>query len=195
MTIRALGISGSPRRVGNTSILVNRCLDRLKAAGHQTHYESLAGKTLRGCNACGNCSVSRNRQCMEITDDDFAPLFEQMLAADILIVGSPVHFGSATPELMALLDRAGYVSRANGGLLSRKLGGPIAVARRAGHNFTYAQLALWYSINDMVLAGSSYWNVALAREPGAVMQDQEALTTVDRFADNLIWLASKLKSD
>jgi multimeric flavodoxin WrbA len=115
-----------------------------------------------------------------------------MLRADILIVGSPVHFGSATPELMALLDRAGYVSRANGNLFSRKIGGPVTVARRAGQNFTYAQLLLWYMINDMVVPGSSYWNVAVAREPGAVNADAEALATMDRFADNLAWLSTKL---
>lgn len=137
-------------------------------------------------------AVPRDATCPGISDDDFAPLFEKMLRADILIVGSPVHFGSAAPELMALLDRAGYVSRANGNLFTRKIGGPIAVARRAGHNFTYAQLLFWYMINDMVVPGSTYWNVALAREPGAVAGDAEALATIDRFADNLAWLAGRL---
>ena len=157
-----------------------------------TEYISLAGKTMRGCTACGSCLATRDGTCPDIGDDDFAPIFESMVAADIIVVGSPVYFGSATPELMALLDRAGYVSRASGNLLSRKLGGPIAVARRAGHNFTYAQLVFWYTINDMIVAGSSYWNVALAREPGAVDRDQEALDTTDRFADNLAWLAQKV---
>jgi multimeric flavodoxin WrbA len=192
MTIRALGISGSPRSAGNTAFLIQRCLGRLAEQGCTTQYVSLAGLTLRGCTACGNCSVTRNRQCPEITADDFHPIFEAMLEADIIVVGSPVYFGSATPELMALLDRAGYVSRANGHLLSRKLGGPIAVARRAGHNFTYAQLVFWYTINDMIVAGSTYWNVALAREAGAVSEDQEGLATIDRFADNLSWLANNL---
>ena len=132
---------------------------------------------------------SRDASCPGITDD-YQFYFEKMVKADIIIVGSPVHFGSATPELMALLDRAGYVSRANGNLFSRKLGGPIAVARRAGHNFTYAQLLMWYMINDMVVPGSSYWNVALARDTGTVNNDPEALDTIDRFADNLAWLAA-----
>jgi multimeric flavodoxin WrbA len=153
---------------------------------------TLAGKTIRGCNACGACIESRDTTCPGITDDDYQTFFEKMVKVDIIIVGSPVHFGSAAPELMALLDRAGYVSRANGNLFSRKIGGPIAVARRAGHNFTFAQLLFWYMINDMVVPGSSYWNVALAREAGAVSDDSEALATIDRFADNLAWLAGKL---
>ena len=189
---QAIAISGSPRRGGNTEILLQRCLDRLAGGGISGKLISLAGLNLRGCTACGACGESRDATCPGITGDGFEPVFEAMLRADILIVGSPVHFGSATPELMALLDRAGYVARANGNLFSRKIGGPIAVARRAGHNFTYAQLMFWYMINDMVVPGSSYWNVALAREPGAVSADTEALATIDRFADNLAWLATKL---
>jgi multimeric flavodoxin WrbA len=192
MTIKAFGISGSPRLEGNTEALVRRCLSGLAAAGIETEYATLAGKTLRGCVACNKCRVAQNRECVEITDDDFLPLFDAMVAADIIIVGSPVYFGSATPELMALLDRAGYVSRGNGNLFSRKLGGPIAVARRAGHNFTYAQLVFWYTINDMIVPGSSYWNVGLAKEPGAIENDPEGLATVDRFAENLAWLAKKV---
>ena len=149
---------------------------------------------IRGCNACCACQETRDGTCPGITDDDYAPLAEKMLRADIIVVGSPVHFGSATPELIALLDRVGYVSRASGSLLSRKLGGPIAVARRAGHNFTYAQLLMWYMINDMIVPGSTYWNVALANEPGAVNNDEEALATVDRFADNLAWLGKSINN-
>jgi len=125
-------------------------------------------------------------------DDDFNPVLERILAADIVVVGSPVHFGAATPLLSAVLDRAGYVARGKGNPLSRKLGGPIVVARRAGHNFTYAQLLLWYMINDMIVPGSSYWNVAFGREVGEVQKDDEGLRTIDRFADNLAFLAGRL---
>jgi len=188
----AIAICGSPRRYGNTETLLTRTLNRLKDQGITGELITLSGKTVRGCTACNGCRESKDWTCPAIQEDDFAPIMQAMLRADIIIVGSPVYFGSASPELMALLDRAGYVSKANGDLFSRKIGGPIAVARRAGHNFTYAQLLMWYMINDMVVPGSSYWNVALAREPGAVMQDEEALETVDRFADNLAWLAKKI---
>ncbi len=188
----ALAICGSPRRYGNTETLLQRTLDRLKTQGIPGELITLSGKTIRGCTACGGCRESKDWSCPAIQEDDFAPILQAMLRADIIVVGSPVYFGSATPEMMALLDRAGYVSRANGNLLSRKIGGPLAVARRAGHNFTYAPLLMWYMINDMVVPGSSYWNVALARDIGEVMQDEEALETVDRFADNLAWLTKKL---
>jgi len=77
-------------------------------------------------------------------------------------------------------------------LFSRKIGGPVIVARRAGQNFTYAQLMYWYIINDMIVVGSTYWNIAFGREKGQVLQDEEGLRTVDRFAENLAWLAAKL---
>ena len=188
----AIAISGSPRRNGNTETLLARALARLKAQGIPGELISLSGKNIRGCTACNGCNESKDSTCPGLSGDDFGPILQAMLQADIIIVGSPVYFGSATPELMALLDRAGYVAGANGKLFSRKIGGPIAVARRAGHNFTYAQLLFWYMINDMVVPGSTYWNVALAREPGAVSEDAEGLATVDRFADNLAWLAQRL---
>ena len=188
----AIAISGSPRRHGNTETLLSRALDRLKTQGIPGELISLSGKTIHGCAACGSCRESKDSSCPGQSGDDFEPVFQAMLQADIIIVGSPVYFGSATPELMALLDRAGCVAGANNKLFSRKIGGPIAVARRAGHNFTYAQLLFWYMINDMVVPGSTYWNVALAREPGAVSQDAEGLATIDRFADNLAWLAQRL---
>jgi multimeric flavodoxin WrbA len=189
--MHAIAITGSPRKDGNTDTLLARCLGGLAQKGISGELVSLRDKTIKGCRGCKSCARNKDKRC-GIRDDDFHPIFEQMLGADIIVVGSPVYFGSATPELMALLDRAGYVAKQNGGLFSRKLGGPIAVARRAGHNFTYAQLMFWFMINDMVVPGSSYWNVALALEPGMVKEDAEALATVDRFAENLAWLGEKI---
>ena len=189
--MQAIGICGSPRQGGNTEILVRRCLDRLAAAGIGTELVHLGVSTVKPCIACGACRKTQDLTC-SIKDDDFAPILAKMLAADIIVVGSPVYYGSATPQTMALLDRAGYVTGASGRALAHKIGGPIVVARRAGQNFTYAQLVYWYTINDMVVAGSTYWNIAFGREKEQVLEDTEGLRTVDHFADNLIWLASKL---
>jgi len=189
--VKAVAICGSPREGGNTELLLRRCLDGLARQGIDGEFVSLRGKRIVPCTACGACGKRRDKTCA-IRDDDFHPVFETMQSAHILVTGSPVYFGSATPQLMALLDRAGYVSRANGNLFSRRIGGPVVVARRAGHNFTFAQLLYWYLINDMVVPGSSYWTVATGRAAGEVAQDEEGLRTVDRFAENLAWLAGKL---
>jgi multimeric flavodoxin WrbA len=191
--MKAIAICGSPRKDGNTQILLRRCLDHLKKNGIDTELIELRGKTIKGCIACGMCGQRKDGTCA-IKDDDFHEILAAIKEADIIVVGSPVYFGSATPETMALLDRAGYVSRNNSNYLSRKIGGPIAVARRAGQNFTYAQLMYWFMINEMIVPGSTYWNIAFGRAVGEVENDDEGLRTIDRFAENLVWLAAKLHS-
>jgi len=189
--MKALAICGSPRENGNTERLLHRCLESLRGAGHEVEMLGVKGLNITPCDGCGACGKTQDGTCA-IAGDDFDRAFKAMVSADILVVGSPVYFGSATPQIMALLDRAGYVSRANGSLFARKLGGPIVVARRAGQNFTFAQLLMWFMINDFVVPGSSYWNVAVGRAAGDVEGDEEGLRTVDRFAENLNWLAGKL---
>ena len=190
--MQAIAISGSPRAAGNTDTLLRRCLMVLEHRGLQTELVSLRGKTIRPCRACGTCADLKDGTC-SIKDDDFQPVLNSMRVADILVVGSPVYFGSATPELMALLDRAGYVSRQCGGFFSRKVGGPIAVARRAGHNFTYAQLLFFFMIMGMVVPGSTYWPIAFGRTPGEVTKDEEGMKTVATLAENIAWLLKKVR--
>jgi len=188
----ALGISGSPRANGNTQIAVSLALSQIGKAGIDTQLVSLAGKTIKPCTACMAC---RKKIECSIDDDDFWPIFERILEADGLILGSPVYFGSATPQLMALLDRAGYIARNNGSLLRHKVGGPIAVARRAGQNFTYAQLMLFYGLNEMIVVGSTYWNIGFGKAPGDINGDAEALETLRNFGKNVAWVLKKLKGE
>lgn len=188
--IKALAISGSPRKAGNTELLLQRCCETLATHHVDAETVSLSGLSVKGCTGCGWCRDNNAQDC--VIKDDFQAVFAKMLQADILIVGSPVYFGSATPEIMALLDRAGFVARPHN-LFSRKVGGPVAIARRAGENFTYAQLMFWFTINDMIVPGSTYWNVGQAKAKGEILDDHEALTTIDRFAENLAWVAQRLQ--
>ena len=185
--MKIVAISGSPKKNGNTVNLLERALGILESKGFETELISLSDKKIEPCNACMACKGKP--EC--VIKDDFDSIFRKMLDADGIIIGTPVYFGSATPETMALLDRAGYVAKQNGNMFSRKVGGPIIVARRAGHNFTLAQLLLWYMINDMIVPGSTYWNVAFGLTPGEVENDAEALRTIDNFADNIAWLLEK----
>lgn len=188
--MNAVLICGSPRKNGNTELLLKRCSSCFEKAGISSHFFSFSEMKVQPCKACG-CCKKMDRNCV-ISDDDFNLIFKAMCESQIIVCGSPVYFGSATPDLMSLLDRAGYVSRANGNLLSRKIGGPISVARRAGQNFTYAQLLYWYMINDMIVPGSNYWNIAFGRDAGDVLNDREGIETIDRFAGNLVWLSQRL---
>ncbi|NIS80080.1 MAG: flavodoxin family protein [Anaerolineales bacterium] len=136
--MRALAIVGSPRIGGNSEILAQQCLDVIKGHGIETELIQLAGRDLRGCTDCGVC---KEEEICSI-DDDLWPIYEAMKRSDALIVSVPTYFGSATPETMALLDRSGYIARKHGNIFARKIGSPIAVSRRAGHNFTFAQLLM-----------------------------------------------------
>lgn len=187
--MRILGISGSPRKGGNTDTLLTIALDVIHDNGIEAELISLAGKTIRPCDACMACK--KESRC--ILEDDFDLIFNDMLDSDGFIVGSPVYFGSATAELTALLDRAGYVARNNGNLFNRKVGGAVVVARRIGQNFTFAQLLMWFMINGMIVPGSSYWNIAFGKQKGDVVEDEEGVKTIQNFAENLAWLLKTIK--
>jgi multimeric flavodoxin WrbA len=189
--MKVLGISGSPRTGGNTELLIKTALARLESEKIDTEYVSLADRQILPCTACGDCANVDAPQCT-IGDAGFDGMIERFMEADGILVGSPVYFGSATPETMALLDRVGYVSLRNGRFLRHKVGAAIAVARRAGQNFTFAQLNYFFLINEMFIPGSTYWNVAIGHEKGEVKQDQEGLRTVENLAVNMAFLLHKL---
>ena len=189
--MRAIGICGSPRRAGNTEILLREALSVLEAEEIETEAIYLRDYTINGCRHCGLCRTKKDRLCHGY-EDDLNPILEKILGSEGLLVATPVYFSSATPETMAVLNRVGYVSRGCGKLLRRKVGGPIAVAHRAGQNFTIAQLSLFFWINEIIQPGASYWPVAFGYEPGDVKQDSEGLETVRDFARNMAWLMKKL---
>lgn len=182
--MKVLGIVGSPRKNGNTRFMMEQALEVLKDEGLEVELVSLAGKEIKPCVGCLGCK--KEKQCVQ-QDDDFEEIFQKMRAAEGIILGSPVYFNSAVPQLMNLANRAGYVQRQTGEFFSGKVGAPIVVARRAGHNFTLAQLLMWYFINDMIVVGSTYWNVALGGGSGSkdVAGDAEGIKTIRYFAANL----------
>jgi multimeric flavodoxin WrbA len=188
--MKVMAICGSPRPKGNTYHLLQEAIKVLQQQGIDTEYVSLHDLDIRPCLACEKCAQEKNRCSQE---DDFNDLYDKLARADGLIVGSPVYFGSATPNMMALLDRAGYVARMGDNVFARKVGSPIVVARRAGVNFTYAQLLYFFMIMGMVVPGSTYWPIAFGRGPGEVTKDEEGMKTVAALAENIAWLLKKLR--
>jgi multimeric flavodoxin WrbA len=191
--MRVLGISGSPRSGGNTDILIHKALATLQEEGIETEFLSLADRPIKPCVGCRGCFASETIRCVQ-KDPAFDGILEQFMAADGILLGSPVYFGSATPQIMTLVDRVGYVARRHPQLLRRKVGAAIVVARRAGQNFTFAQLNYFFLISEMIVPGSTYWNIAFGREKGEVENDAEGLSTVQTLAQNMAWLMKKLGS-
>jgi len=188
--VKAIGIVGSPRKNGNTEILTKHTLRAIEEEGLDTELIRLADLDIRPCNACMVC---RGEERCPI-DDDLFPLYIKMKEAEAIILASPVYFGSATALLKALMERAGYISYLNGRTFARKVGGPLVVARRAGQNFTFAQIMYWFHILGFFMPGSTYWNIAFGPKKGGVREDEEGLTTAWNFGKNIALLVKNLKT-
>ena len=193
MGLNVLGIAGSLRSKSNTLHFVKTTLQVLEGEGLQTELISLRGKKIEPCNGCYDC-VHKDKGVCSIKGDDFDAIFDKMRQAEGIILGSPVYLSSVVPQMMALLARATFVSYWGGKYFSGKVGGPITVARRAGHNVAFSQLLLWFFFNGITVPGSTYWNVGMAGAGGArdADQDEEGLQTVTNFAHNMAEVMKKL---
>jgi len=185
--VKAVGIVGSPRKGGNTEIITAHCLKAIAEEGIDTEIIRLAGLNITGCKACGYC-FEHPGECA--TKDDFQAIHRKMLAADIIVIGTPVYFGSATALVKGLLERAGYTSR---GKYAGKVGGPLVVARRAGQNFTFAELLFWFHITGMINPGGTYWNMAFGMEKGEAAKDEEGMMTAWNFGKNVARVTKKVR--
>lgn len=183
--MKVVGIVGSTRRGGNTEILTQIALDEIQKQGIETELIRLADKKILPCDGCRGC-IETGRCRIK---DDFDSVFAKMKKADGIILSTPVYYGGASPQIVSLISRFYSTSRKP---LKRKVGGPIVVARRAGHNFTLAQLMFFFLISEMIVPGASYWNIAFGRQKGDVLKDEEGIRTIRNFAQNLAWLLNKI---
>ncbi len=188
--MKVVAFNGSPRANGNTAQSLKVVLEELEKEGIETELIQLGGRKVFGCLACGKCRENKDRRCAR-QDDDMNALMEKMFEADGILIGSPSYFSNVTTEVKALIDRCGYVSIANGGLLKRKAGAAVVCARRAGSNFVYSAINFFFGISQMVIPSSSYWNMSLSRDPGEVQKDEEALRTFRTLGQNMAWLLKK----
>ena len=189
--MKVIAFNGSARKDGNTAVLLNGVLEELNKAGIQTELFQLAGKTIHGCKACHQCFKNQNKRC-SVDDDVLNECIEKMVEADGIILGSPVYFADVTAEIKALMDRSGLVAIANGGIYKRKVGAAVVVARRAGTIHAFDSLNHFFFISQMIVPGSSYWNVGFGREKGEVQKDEEGLRTMKTLGENMAWLLGKI---
>jgi len=189
--MKVVAFNGSARKDGNTAILIRKVFAELEAEGIETELIQLAGKTIKGCIACGKCQKNKDKRCA-VTDDFANECIEKMIEADCIIIGSPTYFADLTTETKALIDRAGYVARANGHMFRRKVGAAVATERRAGSIHTFDSINHFFLIGQMIVPGSSYWNVGIGRAIGDVEQDEEGLETMQTLGQNMAWLLKKI---
>jgi len=190
--IKVVAFNGSPRKNGNTSILIDTVFSVLNSEGIETEVIQVGNKLVHGCTGCGKCREIKDKSC-QIKNELLNECIAKMIEADGIILGSPVYFADVTSEMKALIDVAGYVTRGNGQLLSRKVGAGVVAVRRAGELHALNTMNNFFLINQMIIPGSSYWNVAIGREPGDVLNDAEGIQTMKRLGENMAWLLKKIK--
>jgi multimeric flavodoxin WrbA len=192
--MKVVAFNGSPRVNGNTAQSIQIVLKELEREGISTELIQLGGRKVFGCMACGKCWEKQNRCCVR-QDDDMNTFIQKMNEADGIIIGSPTYFSNVSTEVKALIDRCGFVNKANGGAVLRgKVGAAVVAVRRAGSNFTYAAINFFFGIAEMIIPGSSYWNMTLSLEPGDVQKDEEGIRTFQNLGQNMAKLLKQIHS-
>jgi len=192
MIMRVVAFNGSPRKGGNTEHLLAQVLSVLKEEGIRTELVQVGGKKVHGCTACGKCFVNQDKRCV-YDDDIINKCIRKMVAADGILIGSPTYFADVSTETKALIDRAGFVVMANGGLLSRKAGAAVVAARRAGAVHAFDTINHFFGISGMYTVGSSYWNLGLGMNPGDVEKDKEGMETMKNLGANMAFILKRFE--
>jgi multimeric flavodoxin WrbA len=190
--VKVVAFNASPRPEGNTAILLQHVLKTLQEEGIETEFIQLGGQLIHGCMACGTCMKLKNKQC-KIVNDNVNQYIQKMAEADGILLGSPTYFSMMTPELKALIDRAGYVAMGNDHLFKRKVGAAVVAVRRAGAMPTFDAINHFFLISEMIVPGSSYWNVGVGLRKGDVEKDEEGIEIMKTLGKNMAWLIKKIK--
>ena len=190
--MKVIAFNGSARKDGNTAILIRRIFTELEKEGIETELIQFAGQKMQGCIACGKCFSTKNKRCA-VTDDVVNECIVKMLEADGIILGSPTYFADCTIQIKALIERAGMVARANGDIFKRKIGASVVAVRRAGAIHAFDSMNHFFTIGQMIIVGSSYWNIGVGREIGEVEKDEEGLSTMSTLGKNMAWLIKKTR--
>jgi len=191
--MKVMAINGSARKDGNTAILIGYVFRELEKEGIETEMVQLSGSRIHGCIACMKCFENKDQRC-SVKDDIANDCIEKMLDADGIILGSPTYFANVSTEMKALIDRAGMVSRANSDMLARKVGAAVVAVRRAGAIHVFNSINHFFLIGQMIVPGSSYWNLGMGRQKGEVEKDDEGIQTMKNLGRNIAWLLRKLNN-
>ena len=189
--MKALAVNGSPRKGGNKDILLQHVLEPLRAAGWDTELVQIGGKHISGCKACGKCMEKRNMQCVQ-KKDIFNDVMSRMLEADALILGSPTYFTDVSAELKALLDRSGFVALANDCAFAGKIGAAVVAVRRGGATHVFDTINHMYQMSQMIIPGSTYWNMGFGLDKGEVKNDEEGLANMRNLGEIINWLGNAI---
>jgi len=191
--MKVLGINGSPRKNGNTHEMIVKVFEVLKAEGIQTELIQVGGKKIKGCIACLKCFENKDKRC-SVKNDIFNEIFEKMIDANGLILGSPTYFTDVSAELKALIDRSGLVAVANEGLFRHKVGAAVVAVRRGGGVHVFDTINHLFQMSQMFVVGSTYWNLGFGYDKGDVRNDTEGINNMIDLGKSMAFLLKKINS-
>jgi len=187
--MKVLLINGSPRNNGNTRLALEEVATTLNGEGIETEIIDIGKKAVQGCIACGMCG--REGKCTFHDDLYFRVLRAVKDGIDGLVVGSPVYYGGPNGSLCALLDRVFY---SLGPDLQYKPGASVVVCRRGGASAAFDRLNKYFTILNMPVVSSQYWNMVYGQTPGQAAQDEEGMQTMRTLGRNMAWMVRKLNA-
>jgi len=186
--MRVIGFNGSPRKDGNTFILINYVLRELEKERIETELVQLSEKEIHGCIACYKCFENKDKRCA-VKTDAANEYIEKIINADGIVLGSPVYFIDITPEMKALIDRAGFVSLANGRMYANKVGATVAAFRRSGAMHAVDSMNHFLLSQQIFIVGRA---VGVGREKGEAEKDEEGVQLSKSLGQRMGWLLRKL---
>lgn len=191
--MKVVGFNGSPRKDGNTSIAIKAVFNELEKEGIETELVHIGQNPVYGCTACEACKKNKDGFCI-IDSDIVNECLIKMYESDGIIIGSPVYFGSVTPQIKAFIDRAGYCAGSGGYLLKRKVCAGVVAVRRQGAVQTLNQINNLFILNQTIIPTSIYWNMGIGRKKGEIKKDEEGMRTFKILGENMAWLLKKICS-
>lgn len=187
--MKVLLINGSPKAKGCTYTALNEIVKELRKENIETEIFQVGNKPISGCIGCGVCK--NNNRCV-FNDDGVNKAIEKAKDCDGFIFGSPVHYAAASGAISSFLDRFFYAY--GGKFLSNKLGAAVASCRRGGATATFDQLNKYFTISNMHIVASQYWNNVHGNTPEEVNQDLEGMQTMRTLGKNMAWLLKCIQS-
>ncbi len=186
--MKVLLINGSPRKEGNTFLALSEVAKALEENGVETEIVQLGNKPVRGCIGCGKCREGLGR--CTFNDELYSEIRTHLETADGLIVGSPVYYAGPNGSLCAILDRVFYSCSE---LLQYKPAASVSVCRRGGASTAFDRLNKYFTISNMPVVSSQYWNIVYGLRPGESAQDAEGLQVMRTLGRNMAWLLKNIK--
>jgi multimeric flavodoxin WrbA len=188
--LKVVLFNGSPRKKGNTYHCLSTVMQELTSEGIECEYVWIGMDRLQGCTACFKCVENNDQRCV-LKGDQMNEYIEKMLEADGIIIGSPTYFSDLSTNTKALIERAGYATSRH---LKNKVGAAVVAVRRAGANHVFSSINYFFLIKEMIVVGSTYWNMGIGRNPGEVLEDEEGIRTFINLGKNFAYVLKKMKT-